>query len=674
MNCHPTLCGMRATIENGTLVEVAGDPENPDSEGFLCVRGHAAQEIIGNETRLLYPQIRETITEPWRRATWEEALDLIATRMSAIGHERVGVWPGHGAVANDFGTFANASLLMRLANMAGCQWWDPSMICWGLGGFGIGLTGALEANTKEDMSANADLVILWGANLASQPNTARHVARAKHRGAKVVAIDIRWSEACRTANEAFVLKPGTDAALALAMMHVVFDEGLQDDAFLASHTVGSSELRAHLEACSPTWAAQITGLPSERIVALARQYAGTKRAMILIGGSSMHKDRHGWQAGRAISCLPAITGKVGREGAGLGPRHAALAHGFGLANILNFERRAPIQPIPSQMSSILEAMESGALRGLILSGTNMVSSFADAGRVGAALSNMDLVVSHDLFAHETSRNHAHVLLPATAWLEDVGSKATATHLYLMDRFLEPPGECRSLADFTRELAPRLGLDDFYPWGEAGHIDAVLDHPATNGATVEALRASGGSLPLEVSPVAHPDLRFPTSSGKIELFSQRAADVGLPGLPTYQPRDGSEHPLELRSGRTLAHFHSFYDAGRALPGLARLESEPEVWLSEIDAEARQIRDGDPIRLFNERGELRAIASVGDAVPPGTLWTHDGWPGLNTLTAGEESLPTAATTLFPFSTGQASFEARVDVARVNEASAADGGAGG
>lgn len=103
--------------------------------------------------------------------------------MEAIGHERVGVWSGHGAVANDFGTFANASLLMRRANMAGCQWWDPSMICWGLGGFGIGLTGALEVNTKEDLSANADLALLWGANLASQPNTARHVARAKRRGA-----------------------------------------------------------------------------------------------------------------------------------------------------------------------------------------------------------------------------------------------------------------------------------------------------------------------------------------------------------------------------------------------------------------------------------------------------------------------------------------------------------
>lgn len=664
MNCHPTLCGMQVTLEGERLIDVAGDPENPDSEGFLCVRGHAAQEIIGNERRLQHPQVRESPADPWQRVSWDEALDRIASAMTQLGHEKIGVWPGHGAVANDYGTFANASLLMRLANLTGCQWWDPSMICWGLGGFGIGLTGVLEANTKEDMSAHADLVVLWGANLASQPNTARHVARAKRRGARTVAIDIRKSEACRSADDSFVVKPGTDAAFALAMMHVLFAEDLVDEAFLESHTVGAAELREHVADKTPAWAEEITGIPGERIAGLAREYGTTPRAMILIGGSSMHKDRHGWMGGRAISCLPAVTGKVGREGAGLGPRHAANAHGFGLANILNFEARAPITPIPAQMSVILEAMESGDLRGLLLSGTNFVSSFADASRVATAMAKMDLVVCHDLFPHETARRFAHVLLPATAWLEDVGCKATATHLYLMDRFLDPPGEARSIADFSIGLAEKLGVDDFYPWAPGGHIDAVLDHPATQGATLARLRESGGILPLKVSPVAHVDHRYPTPSGKIELFSQRAADVGLPGLPAFEPRDQDGPPLELRSGRNLHHFHSFYDAGRALPSMAKLESEPDLWLSQADAGPRGIRDGDAVRLFNDRGELHGIASVGDAVPPGTVWTHDGWPGLNTLTSGAESLPTPATALFPFSTGQASYEARVDVERASE----------
>lgn len=660
MNCHPTLCGMQATLDGNRLVEVAGDPENPDSEGFLCVRGHAAREIIGNEKRLLHPQMRDDLASPWRQVSWDEALDRIASRMNEVGREKFGLWPGHGAVANDFGTFANASLMMRLAIMAGSQWWDPSMICWGLGGFGIGLTGALEVNTKEDMSANADLIVLWGANLASQPNTARHVSRAKHRGAKVVAIDIRKSEACRSADDAFLVQPGTDAALALAMMHVLFAEGLDDAAFLAEHAVGAEELKAHVVDCTPEWAASITGIDASRIAAFAREYASTDRAMILIGGSSLHKDSRGWQSARAISCLPAVTGKLGRAGGGLGPRHAANAHGFGLGMILGFEAQAPITPIPNQMSAILEAMEGGALRGLVLSGTNFVSSFADATRVAAAMEKMDLIVSHDLFSHETARDYAHVLLPATAWLEDVGCKGTATHLYLMDRFLDPPGEARSLASLCIALAEKLGVEGFYPWPENGHIDAVLDHPSTGGATVASLRENGGIQALDVSHVAHPDHRYMTPSGKIELFSQQAADVGLPGLPTYEPRDPGTHPLELRSGRTLHHFHSFYDAGRALPALAKLDTSAEVWVAEADAKARGIEDGDAIRVFNERGEMFAAASVGDAVPPGTIWAHDGWPGLNTLTSGHESLPLQATTLFPFSTGQASYEARVDIA--------------
>src|SRR5688572_21898605 len=258
MNCHPTLCGMLVQIEDGRVTKVSGDPDNPDSAGFLCIRGHASREIIGNPARLLHPLVRAGRGEAFRRAGWDEALDLITARMRAVGPEAVGAWSGHGLFANNYGTRIASQLLRRFSNLYGSQWWSPTMICWGLGAFGLGLTGVLETNTKEDMSAHAAMIVLWGANLASQPNTARHLAAARRRGAHVTTIDIRGTEAAAQSDETLVLRPGTDAALALALMHVIVAEGLHDTAFVALHTVGFDALAAHVTACSPAWAERIT--------------------------------------------------------------------------------------------------------------------------------------------------------------------------------------------------------------------------------------------------------------------------------------------------------------------------------------------------------------------------------------------------------------------------------
>ena len=663
MNCHPTLCGMLVDVEDGKVEAVRGDPDNPDSRGFLCIRGHAAREIIGNPQRLLHPLRRSPRSGTWQRTTWADALDTIAERARAVGPRAVGAWSGHGFFANDYGTRLSSELLRRFANLYGCQWWNPTLICWGLGGLGLGLTGVLEANTKEDMGAHSALILLWGANLASQPNTGRHLAAAKRRGAHVVTIDVRRTEAAAQSDETMLVRPGTDAALALGLMHVIVSERLYDAAFVARHTVGFDSLAAHLAGHDVAWASAATGLDRERIAALARRYAATKPAMILLGGSSMHKGAEGWQGARAVACLPALTGNLGIPGGGLGPRHGASSHGQGLASIAARERRPPGEDVPDQMSRITEALEDGRVRVLLLFGTDMVSSFADAGRVAAALERLDLVATYDLFMHDTARRHADLVLPSTSWLETTGCKSTNTHLYLMPKVLDPPGETRPPAWVLRELARRLELRDFFPWTEeTGALDALLDHPATGHATAAALAAEGGIRPLRISQVAYPDLAFHTPSGKVEFVSERARSLGLPALPVFEPAPRSAHPLALRTGRSLAHFHGFYDHGRALPTLAAADPGPRLWISPADASERALSDGDEIRVFNERGEMQARALVTDRIPAGTVWIHDGWTALNTLTSGAPVLPDAAVDLFTFSSGQAEFEARVDVVRV------------
>ncbi len=664
MNCHPTLCGMLAEVRDGRLLGVKGDEANPDSRGFLCIRGQASHEIIGNPARLLHPLVRDRRSDDFRRATWDEAFARIVDGLRMP--DAVGIWPGHGTFASNYGTRINAQLLARFADFHGSQFWSPAMICWGLGAFGLGLTGLLETNTKEDMGEHSQLILLWGANFASQPNTAPHVLAAKQRGAQLVTIDVRRTEAAAKSDDVLIIRPGSDTALALAMAHVICEEKLHDTGFVARHTVGFEALAVHLKQFTPAWAAAITGVDADRIVTLARRYAATRPAIIVLGGSSMHKGENGWQAGRAIACLPALTGNVGLPGSGFGPRHGSAAHGRGLNSIVEPERRARPQLVPNQMSAIAAALREGRIETLLLMGTNMLSSFADAGDIARGLSRTKLLVSYDLFLNDTARRFADVVLPGTAWLEELGCKMTHTHLYLMERALPPAGETRPLSAIIQQLAARLGLEGFYPWAsEEAMIDAILDHPCTRHATVDALRAEGGIRALDISHVANPTLKFETPSGKIEFYSAQAKDLGLPALPGYElaaataDRSPQAFPLLLAHGRTMTHFHSFYDSGRSLPTLAKRDAGPVLLISPVDAGARGLEDGAAIRVFNQRGEMMAQARVTERMPPGTVWMRDGWTGLNNLTSGEAVLPDAAVDLFAFTAGQARFDAQVEV---------------
>jgi len=667
MNCDPTQCGMLVDVQDGKLIGVKGDKDNPDSQGFLCVRGQASREIIGNPKRILKPLIRERRGEDeWREASWDEALDLITVKILEAGREKTAVWQGHGNVANSYGVFAGGQLLARFANLFGCQGWDAAMICWGLGGFGIGLTGALETNTKEDMSANAELIVMWGANLASQPNTARHLIAAKKRGARIVTIDVRQTEAAAQSDEVMLIRPGSDAALALAVMHVIIGEHLFDADFVAEHTLGFDALCQHVQPFTPEWAATQTGIEAEQITAFARAYATTKPAMILLGGSSIHKGENGWHAARAVSCLPALIGSYGVAGGGLGPRHGTKAHGGGFANVVAADKRLPGNYIANQMSEITAALGDGRVRVQLVFGSNMLSSFADTESVAAALDKLDLIVCHDLFMNETTRRFADIVLPGTAWLEDIGCKATQTHVYLMDRVLEPAGEAWPVQGVLKGLADRLGVDDFYPWASQEEVlDAVLDHPATAGATVASLRAGGGKAALTVSQIAHPTRKFATPSGRIEFYSARAEDTGLPPLPVHVAKppakrgSAADYPLSLCQGRTLTQFHAFYDHGQALPTLAERDPGAELWISPGDAQARNLADGDPVQVYNQRGAFEAKALLTNQIPAGVIWMRDGCLGMNRVTSGAPILPENALGLFRFSVGQAEYDAMVEV---------------
>jgi anaerobic selenocysteine-containing dehydrogenase len=662
MNCHPTLCGMNVTVEDGRVTAVAGDKDNPDSRGFLCVRGRAAVEIPHNPERLLQARYRTDRTQQaWQTTSTSDALNKLAAHVKSHRPEQMAFWMGHGDAATNYGTRIGGLLARRFAHLYGTQWWHPAMICWGLGGFGLGLTGFAEVHSMDDMADHSDLILLWGANLDSQPNTAPRLKRAKKRGARVVAIDIRQTSATAQADQVILLKPGTDAALALALMHVIVRESLHDSAFIEQHTIGFDALTTHLQPFTEQWAADITGVEAGIVTALARDYAAQKASMIVLGGSSMHKSADGWYAGRAISCLPALTGSVAVAGGGFGPRHGAPSHAQGLQHLQPQQPSKCTEVIPDQMAAMTQAMLDGKIKTLLLTGTNMLSSFADSNLLRKALQNVPMIVCHDLFESDTIREAADIVLPATAWVEQLGCKMTHTHVYLMDQAIAPQGDALSLSSLLQQLATALEIEGYFPWqSDEAMINALLDHSATGHVTLAELRVEQGNRALKGRGIAHENLQFPTPSGKLEFYSDTAAKLGLPPLPVHQTVVvGKTYPLVFRQGRTLTHFHGFYDHGRALPSLHRLDNTPVLWMSVEDAHGRGISNDDSIQLYNQRGQFNARALVTDKILPGTVWMRDGWEGINRLTDGSAALTDDATRLFPFGVGQAAFDAHIEV---------------
>ena len=440
------------------------------------------------------------------------------------------------------------------------------MICWGLGAFGLGLTGVLETNTKEDMGEHADLILLWGANLASQPNTARHLTAARRRGAHVVAIDVRETEAAAQSDEVIRIRPGTDAALALAMMHVIV-------ARRASRRRVRRATHGRVRRARRPRARALAGVGGGRH---RRSRGAHRRPGPALCGDAAGDDRARRQldaqgrqrlAGRARDRLPA---RADRQ-----PRHSRR-------RLRPAPRRPRARPgsdghhgarAPPAGARTSRTRCRGSPRRSSMDGCACCCSSARTccprsptpSAVAAGLARTDLVVCHDLFMNDTARRFADVVLPSTSWLEEVGCKSTNTHLYLMEQALEPPGETRPLIpdrEGTRRAprASRRSSSRGRAMTARSTPSSTTRRPATPPWPPCAPRAGCGRSASPTWPI--PTARFDTPSGKVELHSERAAALGLPALPVYEARAGLRRiPWRFsRAGRSRTSTASTIMAG------------------------------------------------------------------------------------------------------------------
>ena len=418
---------------------------------------------------------------------------------------------------------------------------------------------------------------------------------------------MRETEAWAQSDETILIRPGTDAALALAMMSVLIGEGLHDAEFVARHTVGFDALAAHVRPLGPEWAAPITGVPADRIAALARRYAATRPAMLLVGGSSMHKGGNGWQAARAIACLPALAGHLGMPGGGLGPRHGAASHGQALSDITEPERRPPGAYVPNQMPRVIDALIDRRVRVLLLFGTDMLSSFADAGRLATGLDRSDLVVSHDLFLNDTARRFADVVLPGTSWLEELGCKSTNTHLYLMPKVLEAPGEARPAVWILRELARRLGIDGLLPLGHRRGPARRDPRSSGDGSRHGGRPPRRGRNPRAANlarRASHPRLRDAFRQGRALLGAGRRPGTAASAGPRARAGFSSSPERSSRAARSPSSTASTITAARS-----------RAWLASTPSRVSGSRRRMP-RLAVSSTAPRSVSSTGrGSSPPG-----------------------------------------------------------
>jgi anaerobic selenocysteine-containing dehydrogenase len=634
---------MLVTVQNGRAIRVAGDPDHPYTRGFLCAKVNRYVERTYHRDRLLRPMRRIGPKGRGQFATisWDEALDEIAKRLGAVARSEDGpaaILPY--SYAGTMGLVQGSSIDRRFFHLLGASKLDRT-ICSMAGTVGMRMTVGANVGADVEGIPESDLVVLWGTNtLTSNPHMWPFVLEARARGAPVVAIDPIRTRTAAQCDEWLPIRPSTDAALALGMMHVLFAEELEDRDYLAAHSLGEDQLRARAAQYPPDRVAAITGLPIESVVSLARRYGRARAAFIRVN-YGLQRHAGGGMAVRTIACLPAVTGHWRRPGGGVQLSTSANFQ-FNKQALERPDLSPPVRTINMiRLGEALTGADAGIggppVRALVVYNSNPAAVAPDRAAVRRGLAREDLftvVLEH--FQTDTA-DYADILLPATTQLEHWDLHYAYGHHYatLNRPAIEPIGECKPNSEIFRLIAARMGLD--HPSLRDDDVTLIrqalaTQSPKLEGVTFEALLERGWmrlNVPRPYLPFA--DGGFLTPSGKCEFYSARLAEMGLDPLPTYTPPNecaeeapdlAARYPLTLISSPA----HQFLNTTFVnVDSLRRGAREPECLLHPRDAERRGIGVGARVVIYNDRGAFTATARVEETIRPGVVWAPSIWWG-------------------------------------------------
>jgi anaerobic selenocysteine-containing dehydrogenase len=637
----PDTCAWLVTVEDGRAVKLVGDPEHPFTRGGLCAKVNRYLDRAYAPDRVLHPMRRvgPKGAGDFERISWDAALDEIAGRLRQVVAEDGGEAVLPYSYMGTQGLVQSASMDRRFFARLGATRLVRK-ICASTATAGIYATnGSVESVLPEDI-VHSRFIILWGTNtIVTNLHLWPFVREAKAAGATVVVIDPLKTRTAAAADWHVQPLPGTDAALALGMMHVIVREGLHDREYVEQYTLGFDQLARRLDEYPPERVAEITGLSAHDIVRLARAYATTRPALIrtLVG---MEHRRHGAMALRTIACLPAVTGAWRDLGGGLCHITATYSAGpldHAAAEMPELENPATRSVNMVQLGRALTDPDmQPPVRALVVYNSNPAVIAPNQQRVLAGLQREDLftVVIEQLLT-DTAR-HADIVLPATTQIEhlDLMWSWGQTYLALNQPAIAPQGEALPNSEIFRRLAARMGFDEpCFRQTDEDIVRAALvsDDPLLDGIGFERLQRDGWAR-VAVSDDHRPFAQggFGTSSGKCEFYSAWLESRGEDPLPVWQPARESlvgdasikaRYPLSLVTSKSALHFLNSSYTG--MEHHRRAEGEPLLDLHVDDARARGIEDGDRVRVFNARGSVSARARLSERVRPGVAALPHGW---------------------------------------------------
>ncbi len=661
----PSTCALEVEIiDERTIGRVRGAQDNSYTAGVICAKVARYAERVHNRDRLLAPLLRkgEKGAGEFTPISWDDALDLVAERLlrAEERHGAQAVWPYYYAGTMGLVMRDGIHRLRHAKKYSGFH----STICVNPAytGFAAG-TGKIAGPDPREM-AKSDLVVIWGTNAANtQVNVMTHAIRArKERGAKIVAVDVYMNATMEQADLAMLVRPGTDGALACAVMHCLFRDGKADQAYLARYADATDELEAHVRTRGPEWAARITGCDAATIEEFARLVGATKRAYFRLG-YGFSRSRNGAVNMHAASCIPTVTGAWQYEGGGAFHNNADIYH-WNKSMIEGHDARDPAVRMldQSRIGAILcgdaDALAGGPpVTALFIQNTNPVSVAPEQTRVKQGFARDDLFVCvHEQVMTETAKM-ADVVLPATTFLEhdDMYQGGGHQHILLGPKLVEPPGECRSNHEVIRALAKRVGArHPGFDMSARELIDWTLGHSGWGTlADLEAKRWIDCQPDFETSHYLRgfnwPDgkFRFKPDWPNVPFRSPwRAGPFDrMPALPDHWEviEEADEaHPFRLATSPARNFLNSTFNE---TPTSLTKEGRPEVMMHPADAAATGIADGDEVVLGNARGEVRLHARLFDGVRRGVLIAESIWPnhaypdgrGINTLTGADAIAP-------------------------------------
>jgi anaerobic selenocysteine-containing dehydrogenase len=631
----PDSCTLHITVQNGRIVQMDGGRENPATRGYICAKVRRFAERVYGEDRLLYPGIRKGTKGDgvFSRVSWDEALDHIAERMIDIRTR----WGAEAILPFSYG--GSNGLLTHDTNDAmlwrrfGTSRLARTVCAAPTGAANQGLYGKMPGVTYEDY-VHARLIVLWGVNPgASGIHLVPFIKDARKAGAKLVVIDPRTTSLAKQADLHLAPNPGTDLAIALAIHKYLFDRSLADSSFLSAHARGVDELRARADGWTIERTAATAGVDARQLEQFAELYASTTPAVIRCGWG-LERNRNGGSAAAAVLALPAVAGKFGVRGGGFSMSNSA-ALGIKAAAWMNDTPEPATRLVNmNKLGQALLEYADPPVQMLFVYNCNPLATMPNQNRVLAGLKREDLftVVFEQVFT-DTAR-FADVILPATTFVEnyDIAKGYGPISLQLVRPAIEPVGEARPNPEVFSDLAERLGI------GEAEtETDTLLRIVGRMppGIGSELLDRGAATPPFDGRPVQFVDVFPLTPDRKIDLFPEALAKEGPAGLYGFQPDPATDrYPLALISPASEKTVSSTLGELR--------ERAAMVHMHPVDAAARGVSQNDPVRVFNDLGEVQCPVNVTRDIRPGTislakgLWRKSTYNGATANALAPDSL--------------------------------------